>query len=308
MDNTTDIDKRQYIDPITKDVWTMRDLLAAPEGMRNSFYYHIRLESQYNKQVHIAPRGLKLDFQGHLVKCSVTGGITRPPPAKRGKIEGFSDASRNRLLEKFARFKRPAHTTFVTLTYPADFPSPDEAKDNLRAFLERIRRREDCANTSGVWRIELQERGAPHFHILFFDLPFIRKEKIQEMWSEIIGYDEPFTRIEAVRTWNGIMNYCSKYIAKKQAPVPGGNDGFIYLSYLHGIGRSWGVFNGEKLPFAERRVIEFPFLARVFTQFRHIAEFIYPPLVDQEAPGFKLFVSNAMSFIPLWEHCAETPF
>ena len=308
MNSTADIDKRQYIDPITKDVWNVRDLPKLPAGVRNSLYYHIRLESQYNKDVHIAPRGLKLDFQGHLVKCSVTGGITRQPPAKRGKIEGFSDASRNRLLEKFARFKRPANTTFITLTYPAEFPSPEQAKDNLRAFLERIRRREDCAHTSGVWRIELQERGAPHFHIIFFDLPFIRKEKIQEMWGEIIGHERPFTRIEAVKSWNGIMNYCSKYIAKKQASAPEGNDGFIHLSYLHGIGRSWGVFQAANLPYAVRKVIEFPFLAYAFTKFRAIAELIWPALADQEAPGFKLFVHSAPDFIPLWEQCASLPF
>lgn len=267
-----------------------------------------KIKPDFNRRVHIEPRSLRIDFQGHLVKCSVRGGIQSPPPALRGKITSFSEGSRNRLLEKFARFKRPAHTTFVTLTYPANFPNPKAAKENLRAFMERIRRRPDCENTSGVWRIELQERGAPHFHILFFDLPYIRKEEIQEMWGEIINHDKPFTRIEAVRTWNGIMNYCSKYIAKIQGHVPDGDNGFIYLTYLHALGRAWGVFQASKLPFAVRTVVDFPFFARVFSKFRRLAEWVYPPLIEQEAPGFKLFVSDANAFISQWEKCASITF
>ena len=308
MKNTPLIDRSQYIDPLTGVHYTRAVWQNAPEWEKNHVRKHERIFRETNKEVHIPVRRLEVSFQGHLVKVSLKGGVPKAVPAKRGNITGFSDQSRSRLLEKFARFKRPAHTTFITLTYPAEFPSPDAAKDNLRAFLERLRRREDCARTSGVWRIELQERGAPHFHILLFDLPWIAKEEIQKMWGEIIGHDQPFTRIEAVRSWNGIMNYCSKYIAKKQQPRPEGNDGFIYLSYLHGLGRVWGVFQKQNLPFATLKIIHWPFIAKAFSKFRRIAELIYPPLVEQEAPGFKLFVHDAKSFIPLWEECAEIVF
>lgn len=306
--NTPLIDRSQYIDPITGVTYTREMWRKAPEWEKNHVRRHERIFRESNKDVHIPVRHLEVSFQGHLVKVSLKGGVPKAAPAKRGNITGFSDQSRARLMEKFARFYRPAHTTFITLTYPAEFPSPDAAKDNLRAFLERLRRREDCEKSSGIWRIELQDRGAPHFHILFFDLPWIAKEEIQKMWGEIIGHDKPFTRIEAVRSWNGIMNYCSKYIAKKQEDHRNGSNGFIYLSYLHGLGRVWGVFQKHNLPFARLKIVHWPFIAKAFTRFRAIAEFFWPQLADQEAPGFKLFVKNAYSFIPLWDDCAEILF
>jgi hypothetical protein len=267
-----------------------------------------RLWPHYPTKAHLAPRRLQLEFQGHLVKISLKGGVPRPLPAKRGTITGFSHASRLRLMEKFNRFHRPAHTTFVSLTYPAEFPSPEAAKDNLRAFLERLRRMPECAKSSGIWRIELQKRGAPHFHILFFDLPYIRKKKIQEMWGDIIGAEQPFTRIEAVRTWHGIMSYCSKYIAKAEEELPAGNDGFIYLSYLHGLGRIWGVFQRANLPFAPLKMIQFPFIIKIFSDFRHLATMHYPALLEREAPGFQIWVKNADEWLSLWYDCANLPF
>lgn len=325
------------LNPLTGQPYTLADVsvLHAYEVHRQA--EGVRLLPDYSAKLHITPRYLKIDFQGHLVKCSLKGGVTRPPPEKRGQITGFSVASRNRLLEKFARFKRPAHSTFLTLTYGARFPNPQDAKADLRALLERLRRRQGCEQSSGVWKIELQKRGAPHFHIIFFDLPFIAKKEIKKMWGEITGRrwrkarkdfakvtavrrvrklkavaalkKYPFTRIEAIRSWNGIMNYCSKYLAKvTPTPVLGENDGFIYLSYLHGMGRVWGIWNKNNLPFAELKQVIFPFLSRPFTKFRRIACLIYPPLLMQEAPGFKLFVHSAADFIPLWDDCANLPF
>jgi len=295
--------------PATGQAFTLSELRAlhAYEEFRKS--EGLRLLPEYTRQHHVSHRRLQVEFQGHLVKVMLRGGVPKTVPAKRGVVSGFSPQSRSRLMEKFARFKRPAHTSFVTLTYGADFPMPDEAKGHLRAFLERIRRRGGCEKASGVWRIELQDRGAPHFHILFFDLPYIRKETVQEMWAEIIKQERPFTRIEAVRSWNGIMSYCSKYIAKPQEPVSReGDDGFIYLTYLHDMGRVWGIFNKHNLPYAALTQVIFPMFPIVFTKFRHIAELVWPGLGLQEAPGFKLFVFSADHWIPIWNKCANIEF
>jgi len=96
---------------------------------------------------------------------------------------------------------------------------------------------------SAVWRLEFQERGAPHFHILLFGLPFVPKGLIQKWWGEVIGCDRPFTRIEAVRSWRGVLGYAAKYMAK----VAGGLD---YVAYLSAVGRLWGVWCRAMLPWA----------------------------------------------------------
>lgn len=173
----------------------------------------------------------------------------------------------------------------MTLTYPAVFPSARTAKKHLRALQERFKRRFPEAELSWVWRMEFQRRGAPHFHIVAFNLPFIDKEEVRRIWSEVIGSDrQVFTRIERVRSARRLRSYVSKYLAKPLpqrkrfltcrilTSLPIGayvrrSRGFNSSPYLHArpfvvnsatgeiidgnAGRFWGVMNRKNLPFAE---------------------------------------------------------
>ena len=181
----------------------------------------------------------------------------------------FSRHSRSRLLERFARLDTSeTRPIFLTLTYPDQYPAPLQAKVHLDNFLKRLKRRFPAAPVSGIWRMEFQERGAPHFHILLFHLPYWHKREVQIAWSDVIGAeDNTFTRIEAMKSYRQTMYYVSKYCAKIQGDVSGG---FIYRPYLtdcliihnvtgeiiNTIGRFWGVFNRDNLPFAARTEID----------------------------------------------------
>jgi hypothetical protein len=208
----------------------------------------------------------KLEFQaqGHLIKIKWNVGALTVLKynAARGAITEFSRKSRKRLLEMTARLDLKAVTRkspviFVTLTYGSEFPSGEASKPHLRAFLERVRR--FAPQSSAVWRLEYQKRGAPHYHFIFYNLPYIPKEDLQKAWAEIIGQEYwdtsqeniryPFTRIEMIRNPRQVMAYVSKYVAK-HASEGDAVSGFINLPYPH-AGRFWGVFNREFLPFAE---------------------------------------------------------
>jgi hypothetical protein len=195
----------------------------------------------------------EVSFQGELVRVSGFEGRYKPPPptARRGKVTTFSKRSRKRLITLMKQLAPRGRVKFITLTYQA-IPSTKDAKKNLRAFIERLRRINP--GVSGIWRIEYQQRGAAHFHMLLFDLPYIPKEKIQEMWGQIINESTPFTRIEQVRSKRHAMSYVSKYIAKLSAPAEPENEtedgsGFISVPYLH-AGRWWGFINKDLLPYA----------------------------------------------------------
>lgn len=209
-----------------------------------------------------------VEFQGTLMRVNVK----RPyvpisivaDTSKRGKISGFSQRSRKRLLDYTSRIDwQGQKAVFVTLTYPRVFPSAKEAKKHLKAFMERVRRR--FPEASGLWRLEFQKRGAPHFHILFFNLEWWDKREVQQAWGEIIKYEKPFTRIELIRSWRKAMSYVSKYIAKRDSPENA--RGFNYLPYLH-AGRVWGWFQKSKIPFAPCVVAILPIIDRQFYQFR----------------------------------------
>lgn len=227
-----------------------------------------------------------LETQGSRLSMK-TRGVVEAPRVKsvRGKVTEFSRRSRKRLMDMLASFdmtqalgNRPA--IFITLTYGQEWPESDVAKAHLKAFDMRIRR--FAPEASGFWRVELQERGAPHFHLIFFNLPYLAKEDMQNWWLEIVGTqyadnskDEPrcpFTRIEAIASSRKAFRYVSKYVAKSERS----DSGFNHSPYQHGSGwqgRFWGIINKDNLPFAAlfEYVMENDELSnRVFWQFKRL--------------------------------------
>lgn len=218
------------------------------------------------------PNEITLSAQGRLLKVKTCGGGNlKVGGGKRSLVTVFSRSSRIRLLQKMATLKsRKLTAVFLTLTYGQEFPHPRTAKRHLDTFIKRLRRLHE--NVSGFWRLEFQRRGAPHFHVILFNLPFMEKELLSKWWGEIVGIQfwdtanspirEPFTRIEFLHSHGHASRYVAKYVAKADG-VDGGFNVASYLTvrgeFLHpvsgltegSIGRWWGVFNAEQLPFAD---------------------------------------------------------
>lgn len=163
---------------------------------------------------------------------------------RRREIKEFSRASRKRLFEMMHQliFER---LSFVTLTYPATWPGDGkEIKKHLRRFRARIERK--FGKLRVLWRMEYQKRGAPHFHLLLMDAPFICKLWLSKVWYQCVGSKDPKhfrygTRIEAVakKGENGkIAAYVGKYVGKVSEESEGKKHGWS--------GRYWGRWNVEK--------------------------------------------------------------
>lgn len=195
--------------------------------------------------------------------------------AKRGKVAGFSQKSRMRLMRTLASVRRDNLPFFVTLTFPADYPDISKAKRFLDTFIKRLVRK--FPEAAGVWKLEPQKRGAPHFHLLIWgveddDLSMFTPKA----WYEIVGSDDPnhllwhkgklgnkhcVQRIEKQR---GVFWYASKYMSKEVNET--------YADW----GRWWGVFHRSNLPFgevvnvevSEKKAIEFIRYMRRFARLR----------------------------------------
>jgi len=269
--------------------------------------YSSELAPGYRATNHSHQVKLDLRFQGSLVKASIRGLRTAAPPPKRGKVAGFSDASRRRMIELMLKMEHVKSRVFVTLTYGEIFPDEKRAKENLKAFFERIRRKWPAVPVSGVWRMEHQERGAPHFHIMFFNLPYWNKNEVQEIWGQIINQERPFTRIEFIRSWRGVMSYTAKYMTKN-TKSGGESGGLDYVSYPHATGRIWGVFNRANLPLAALVHVVYPFVGKSFARFRDLACQVWPELRDRQHPGFSLYVKNALKWYTIWQEISDIPF
>jgi hypothetical protein len=115
----------------------------------------------------------QISFEGSEVMSRVAaihgGGI-------KGKIKGFSRASRRNFLRRFATINRTAFRAYegkvfsIVLTYPHEWPEDAEAcKKHLSALYKRLKRM--YGDFAGYWRLGIQQRGAWHFHLLLFVPP-----------------------------------------------------------------------------------------------------------------------------------------
>lgn len=164
---------------------------------------------------------------------------------KRGKIEIFSRESRYRLFRLFhsLQFQR---WTFCTLTYGKTFPGdPRVCKKHLKAYRRSFERK--WGSVRGVWRMELQERGAVHFHILYLDPPFIPIKEWCALWDKVRNCppEEEFgNSVDIEVGWRQadsdvVSKYLGKYIGKPDDRI----DAEQEISF----GRWWGKWNIKDL-------------------------------------------------------------
>jgi hypothetical protein len=154
--------------------------------------------------------------------------------------------------------KALADSIFITLTYPEEFPAPDDHaiyKQHLRVFLQALQR-EQGKGIAGVWKLEFQKRDAAHYHLLIMgytgDLLELR-QWVKERWVEIVGttgtekvkHLKAGTGTKPAESLKGALSYLAKYISKEDQTRPG-----------NFTGRYWGKFNRQALPVSPVEVIE----------------------------------------------------
>lgn len=119
-------------------------------------------------------------------RCRELLGVAAKGDSVRGEISSWSAKSQRRMQRRIASFDwetfhAPGHVpAMVTLTYPGDWlgyaPNGAAAKRHLRAFRAWYSRRTDGLDR-GLWKLEFQGRGAPHFHLFLLvpDMPHARR-------------------------------------------------------------------------------------------------------------------------------------
>lgn len=195
------------------------------------------------------------------------GKHTSPP---RGEVRSLTSEARRRLSATVAKLRRDAPCHFITLTYPGHaenwspklsefgppvpLPGPRQSKQDLRAYFKWIRRH--FPNFSAVWKLEPQERGVPHFHLLAYGLPDDQALmlSLRNRWYEQVGrghayhYAHGFESDYLGTDADKARAYVSKYVAKGDA---------LLLNPDHGAhagrspGRFWGLEFRQSLPFSD---------------------------------------------------------
>jgi hypothetical protein len=181
----------------------------------------------------------------------------------RGAITKFSLRSRNRLLF-WCKNCNCDFRSMATLTYPAEYPADGPTvKEHLERVIHDFLQRKFRAR--GIWFLEFQKRGAPHFHLLLTtDLESLgeivtkkrtrlvksnttfeyrtnieAERRLSEEWFRIVGSgDEKHLRAgvqwECLESSDAAIRYAAKHAAKPhQKVVP---------REFERVGRFWGKF------------------------------------------------------------------
>ena len=180
----------------------------------------------------------------NMVKVTTSGFDAPMGGGARGEITGFSSDSRKRMLEmiNMLEFRR---VIFVTLTYPAVFPEDGkQVKEHLRRFRARVEKK--YGKLRIVWRMEYQKRGAPHFHLIILDGPFICRWWLSKAWVmsndtkswKNFLFGSNIKGIAQKGDSQKVINYVCKYAGKVEEHVRSDENEWC--------GRFWGKWNIEK--------------------------------------------------------------
>lgn len=105
-------------------------------------------------------------------------------------------------------------TKFMTLTFKENKQDIEECNAEFKKFLKRLNyylynEKRMRLKYIAVW--ERQKRGAVHYHVIFFDLPYIKNSKLREIWRN--GFVK-INRID-VDSADNRGRYVSKYFCKE---------------------------------------------------------------------------------------------
>lgn len=194
----------------------------------------------------LSPRRSKVAVYADIVEVQSSKRGVAGPGGLRGDCKGFGSRSRSRLMRSLAKVRTEGMISyFITLTYPSVWSDDWKVwKRDLKVWRDRLVRHWPMV-AGGVWRVEFQRRGAPHFHLILWcssELPLEPfKTWLSQSWYEVVASGDTKhlragTQVRRLDGRRAIRIYVSKYVAK----VPDGLQ-------PDGWGRNWGFFGKESL-------------------------------------------------------------
>jgi hypothetical protein len=211
---------------------------------------------------------------------------------------------------------------FVTVTYPEDYPSARSSKDHLFALRRRLER--EFGEKYIVWRLGMQQRGAPHYHFLVFGVPWLSVHWLRENWKDIISYDGPKrleVDVQSIRSPKQAQSYVARYEAKADdagVAVPsseaeGGDaegEGAVLLDpvpYLAAEetwdrpGRFWGEWRKSEKVLASRSELQVT-IGPWFDKLKNEGRGVWSGLNERRGQGFTLYM-GAEEFMHMVASC-----
>lgn len=215
---------------------------------------------------------------------------------KRGSVSlEFGGKMRKRFLDRFNAWHVPNENMFfIHLTYPSEYDQDWHTwKLHLKVFKQHLKRRFPAAE--GWWKLELQRRGAPHFHMVI-DLrqrcAVTRfRAWVDAVWARIAHSLDQYggkyaCRVETVFSVRHARNYVAKYMGKLSfAPVDEHGEVMDGANMRDTMGRLWGRIGKPNCAETDHIQVEVEAVTWLRLQFAH-------QLKKQGARGWKHIVTS----------------
>lgn len=272
------------------------------------------LKKIHNPVLRIAPEGDYICLTNDLIEEEVkvdnlpydVQDRSKKENSKRAGITTFTKKSRGRLCSLVAKIKRHSRPVFVTLTYPENYPSDyKKYKRDLSNFSKRLKYA--FPGVSVLWKLEFQDRGAPHYHMFVFGASLSRLQAfIPLAWYQVVkSGDEKHLRwhrgelgngnehcVQEIRSWNGVKSYTAKYFTKG-------------VNVVSETGRFWGYWGD--LPLST--ILEFSFTMEEALRFKNDIQLYTMYLHDNF--GFWMYGEKYYEWVFTWlsevESVPESP-
>lgn len=141
----------------------------------------------------------------------MVGNPTGKGGGKRGKVVGWSKASRRRLRMALLTLSAPDRWVVggATFTIPGPPVPASEAKGIWSWFCLQVVK----SGRGMIWRLELQARGQLHWHALVIASDIVSLHRLNALWGEAVGrlgaFDPPEPYYGANGDWNRGYTHCA---------------------------------------------------------------------------------------------------
>lgn len=165
-------------------------------------------------------------------KCVISGNIVEIYEYENEILEGYMDkkkTSRGRSVKAtdedkaknrektFSRARRDIRrivntningsSKFVTLTFKDNITDLKQANYEWKKFRQRLETKLKI-KLKYLVVVEFQKRGAIHYHVLMFNLPYIKNSVLSDVWSN------GFVKINKIDNIDNVGAYVCKYMSK----------------------------------------------------------------------------------------------
>lgn len=107
---------------------------------------------------------------------------------------------------------------FVTLTFRDDIKELAAANKEFEKFIKRLNysvHNTKKAITKYSVVPEFTKKGRVHYHVIFYNLPYVKSDKLAEIWGQ------GFIKINKIDNCDNVGAYVSKYMTKNNEDIKG---------------------------------------------------------------------------------------